>query len=258
MRMRHHKRWLAVAAVLSVISVGWILLTTEWPSLGFPLGEVEAWLRGWGAAAYLVFVLAFMVLALFPLPSTFWILLGGALFGPFTGGALSLLAATLAAIIAFMLARTWLQPWLVPRMGARSHRLRADVEAEGWRVVALTRLVPVFPFAPTNYALGLVRLPLPVFALTTVLALMPSLFAYAWLGHATREMAAGADSGVQLGLAVLAVLALLLLLPRLVRRIWLGQKTLHAEAPLTSVSPSDPGEQDPETQGEEQQGGERA
>ena len=254
MMIRHHKRSLVLAAVLFGISLAWILLTTEWPSLGFPLGELEAWLRGWGAGAYLVFVLAFMVLALFPLPSTFWILLGGALFGPFTGGALSLLAATLAAVIAFLLARTWLQPWLVPRMGPRSARLREDVEAEGWRVVALTRLVPVFPFAPTNYALGLVRLPLPVFALTTVLALIPGLFAYAWLGHATRAMASGADSGVQLGLALLAVLALLLLLPRLVRRIWLGQKTLRAETSLVS----DPGEQDSEAQSEEQQRGERA
>ncbi|WP_019593950.1 TVP38/TMEM64 family protein [Thioalkalivibrio sp. ALM2T] len=250
MRIRHHKRWLTVAAILFGVSLAWILLTTEWPSLGVPLGELEVWLLSWGPGAYLVFVLAFVVLALFPLPSTFWILLGGALFGPFTGGALSLLAATVAAVIAFMLARTWLQPWLVPRMGPRSTRLREDVEAEGWRVVALTRLVPVFPFAPTNYALGLVRLPLPVFALTTVVALIPGLFAYAWLGHATREVASGADSGVQLGLALLAVLALLLLLPRLVRRIWLGQKMLRSE--------SDPGEQDSEAQGEEQQRGERA
>ncbi|WP_019626347.1 TVP38/TMEM64 family protein [Thioalkalivibrio sp. ALJT] len=228
MGIRHYKRTLTVAGLLFAVSLVWILLTTEWSSLGLPLTELETWLRGWGAGAYVVFVLAFMVLALFPLPSTFWILLGGALFGPLTGGALSLLAATLAAIIAFMLARTWLQPWLAPRMGPRSSRLCADVEAEGWRVVALTRLVPVFPFAPTNYALGLVQLPLRVFTLSTVLALIPSLFAYAWLGHATREVASGADSGIQLGLALLAVLALLLLLPRLVRRIWLGQKLLPA------------------------------
>lgn len=179
----------------------------------------------------MVFVLAFVVLALFPLPSTFWILLGGALFGPFTGGALSLLAATIAAIIAFMLARTLLQPWLEPRLGPRSARLREDVEAEGWRVVALTRLVPVFPFAPTNYALGLVRMPLTVFTVTTLVALIPSLFAYSWLGHATREMVAGdADNRVQLGLAILAVLALLLLLPRLLRRIWQGQKSVESPA----------------------------
>ncbi|WP_018862474.1 MULTISPECIES: TVP38/TMEM64 family protein [unclassified Thioalkalivibrio] len=230
MQIHHPGRWWLLAAILLAGSLGWVALTTEWPEL-LPLQDVEAWLASWGAGAYMVFVLAFVVLALFPLPSTFWILLGGALFGPFTGGALSLLAATIAAIIAFTLARTLLQPWLEPRLGPRSARLREDVEAEGWRVVALTRLVPVFPFAPTNYALGLVRMPLTVFTVTTLVALIPSLFAYSWLGHATREMVAGdADNRVQLGLAILAVLALVLLLPRLLHRIWQGQKSVQSPA----------------------------
>lgn len=231
MQVQDTKRWWLIAAILLAGSLIWVALTTEWPELLLPLEDVEAWLASWGVGAYMVFVLAFIVLALFPLPSTFWILLGGALFGPFAGGALSLLAATIAASIAFMLARTLLQPWLEPRLGPRSARLREDVEAEGWRVVALTRLVPVFPFAPTNYALGLVRMPLAVFTVTTLVALIPSLFAYAWLGHATREMVAGdADNRVQLGLAILAVLALLLLLPRLLRRIWQGQKSVQSPA----------------------------
>lgn len=254
MWIRHHRRWLTVVALLAGMSLLWILFVPEWPSFGFQLIELETRLSRWGVVAYLAFVAAFVVLALFPLPSTFWVLLGGALFGPLLGGALSLLAATLAAVIAFTLARTWLQPWLEPRLGPRGARLREDVAAEGWRVVALTRLVPVFPFVATNYALGLVRVPLPIFALTTLVALIPSLLAYSWLGHATGELARGADSGVQLGLAALAVLALILLLPRLVRRIWRGQRALRVDCPAIS----NPGEKDPDAQREKEQGGEGA
>ena len=226
----HQKRLLLLVVLLFAASLGWILVTGRLPEVGLAVSDLEHWLRGWGFGAWVAYVLAFIVLALFPLPSTFWILLGGALFGPLAGAVLSLLAATVAAVIAFLLARTWLRPWVEPRLGPRGARLCADVEAEGWRVVALTRLVPVFPFAPTNYALGLVRLPLSVFAVTTLIALMPNLFAYAWLGHAARELANGADNRVQFALAVLAVLALLLLLPRLVRRIWQGQKALEPTA----------------------------
>ncbi len=227
MEIRHQKRWLVVAGILLVFTLVWVALATELHPDPAWFGYLERWLLGMGAGAYLAFFLLFVVLAMLPLPTTFWILLGGALFGPVAGALLSLLAATLAAVLAFWLGRTWLQPWIEPRLGPRGQRLCADVEAEGWRVVALTRLVPVFPFAPTNYALGLVRLSLPVFAATTLVALVPSLFAYAWLGHASRVLVNGAGDRVQLGLITVAVLALLLLLPRLVRRIWRGQMALR-------------------------------
>jgi uncharacterized membrane protein YdjX (TVP38/TMEM64 family) len=254
MRIRNHKRGLIVVVILAGISLLWILFVPDWPSFGSHLADLETRLSRWGVVAYLAFVAAFVLLALFPLPTTFWVLLGGALFGPLIGSALSLLAATLAAVIAFTLARTWLQPWLEPRLGPRGARLCEDAAAEGWRIIALTRLVPVFPFVATNYALGLVRVPLPIFALTTMVALIPSLLAYSWLGHATGELARGADSGVQLGLAAVAVLALVLLLPRLVRRIWLGQRALRVDSPVIS----DPGEKDSDAQREKEQGGEGA
>ena len=37
---------------------------------------------------------------------------------------------------------------------------RVLAETEGWRFVAFTRLVPLFPFNPLNYVLGLTRIPL--------------------------------------------------------------------------------------------------
>jgi uncharacterized membrane protein YdjX (TVP38/TMEM64 family) len=47
-------------------------------------------------------------------------------------------------------------------------RLIVGVEAEGWRFVALMRLVPLFPFNLMNYALGLTRISLGHYALTSL------------------------------------------------------------------------------------------
>ena len=48
------------------------------------------------------------------------------------------------------------------------------MEREGWRVVAFVRLVPVFPFNLLNYALGLTRIPLVTFTLTSFSLWLPA------------------------------------------------------------------------------------
>ncbi len=223
MNARDPRQWLVVAAILFVLTLGWLLLTGTIRPQDLRLQDLEQWLAGFGVYAPLVFALAFVVLAMLPLPSTTWILLAGALYGPVAGGFLSLAAATLAGVTAFSLSRHFLHPWVIPRLGDRGRRLCADVRAEGWRVVALTRLVPVFPYAPTNLVLGVTGIPVGIFALTTFVTLIPSLFAYAWLGHSARELANGPEGVVQAGLALVAVVAMSVLLPRFLRRLLRGQ-----------------------------------
>src|SRR5262245_38494704 len=46
-------------------------------------------------------------------------------------------------------------------------RLIDGVDKEGWRFVAFVRLVPLFPFNLSNYALGLTRIPLHQYVLAT-------------------------------------------------------------------------------------------
>jgi uncharacterized membrane protein YdjX (TVP38/TMEM64 family) len=73
-------------------------------------------------------------------------LAGGALFGPIWGTLWNLLGATLGATIAFLLARTIVRAWAVRRAGGRLRRFVDGVSAEGWRFVALMRLMPLVPF----------------------------------------------------------------------------------------------------------------
>ncbi len=97
-------------------------------------------------------------------------------------------------------------------------RLIAGVEAEGWRFVAFVRLVPLFPFNLSNYALGLTRIPLTHYVLASFAAMAPGTLAFTWLGHAGREAAAGNADAIRYGLLALALLAAIAVLPRLVSR----------------------------------------
>jgi uncharacterized membrane protein YdjX (TVP38/TMEM64 family) len=93
------------------------------------------------------------------------------------------------------------------------------VEAEGWRFVAFTRLVPLFPFFLLNYALGLTRIPFPHYVLATAVCMAPAAFAFTWLGFAGREAVAGGEGLIRTGLIALGLVAAIAFLPRLVMRL---------------------------------------
>lgn len=81
------------------------------------------------------------------LPGSVLTLAGGALFGPAWGTLYNLVGATLGATLAFLVARYLASHWVQARIesgaGGRVDRLVKGVEAEGWRFVAFTRMVPL-------------------------------------------------------------------------------------------------------------------
>src|SRR5215467_10485123 len=114
---------------------------------------IENAIRGlgpWGPAAHVVLFAFGTVLFV---PGALFGLAGGVLFGPVWGTILNLAGATLGATAAFLVGRYLAGDWVRRRAGARLERLIAGVEAEGWRFIAFVRLVPLFPFNLSNYAL---------------------------------------------------------------------------------------------------------
>ena len=183
------------------------------------LGSLDAWLSAlglWAPVAYLGLYAAGTIIFL---PGALFALAGGALFGPIWGTILNLAGATIGASLAFLIARYIAGGWVERRAGGRVKRLVEGVEAEGWRFVAFVRLVPLFPFNLTNYALGLTRIGFVPYVVTSLICMAPGAVAYTWLGHAGREALAGDASAIRYGLLALGLLAAIAFLPRLVRRL---------------------------------------
>ena len=168
------------------------------------------------------FVASFALATVLFLPGSVFGLAGGALFGPVWGTVWNLTGATLGATFAFLIARYVASDWVARRAAGRLKQLIEGVEAEGWRFVALTRLVPLVPFNLLNYALGLTRIRLADYAIATLVCMAPGAAAYAWLGYAGREAAAGNRQALSYGLLGLALLAVVIFVPRLVRRMSSG------------------------------------
>jgi uncharacterized membrane protein YdjX (TVP38/TMEM64 family)/rhodanese-related sulfurtransferase len=183
------------------------------------LATLNAWVDWLGVWAPLGYVALFALATVAFAPGVIFGLAGGALFGPLWGTVWNLLGATLGATLSLLIARYIAGDWVERKAGGRLKRLIDGVEAEGWRFVAFVRLVPLFPFNLSNYVLGLTRIPLRHFVLTSLVCMASGTIAYTLLGHAGRGVLAGEASAIQYGLFGLGLFAAIALLPRMFRRM---------------------------------------
>jgi uncharacterized membrane protein YdjX (TVP38/TMEM64 family)/rhodanese-related sulfurtransferase len=203
-----------VLALLAVAVIGALHARNQ-----FDFEALVAGLRDLDVWAPAAFVAAFALATVLFVPGSLFGLAGGALFGPAWGTVLNLAGATLGATFAFLAARYLASDWVARRTAGRLKRVIDGVEAEGWRFVAFTRLVPLVPFNALNYALGLTRIPLALYVFTSAICMVPGALVFTYLGYAGREAAAGGEDALQKGMIALALLGGVLFLPGLVRRM---------------------------------------
>jgi uncharacterized membrane protein YdjX (TVP38/TMEM64 family)/rhodanese-related sulfurtransferase len=210
--IRRHSR--LVLLLLVAVAIAAVALNREKidPAL------LDAWLEGLGKLAPLAYVALYALGTVLFAPGSLFALAGGAMFGPVLGTLLNLTGATIGAGIAFLIARYIAGDWVADKAGGRLKRMIQGVEAEGWRFVAFVRLVPLFPFNLTNYALGLTRIPFLSYVFTSFVTMAPGALAYTWLGYAGREALSGDSSAIRYGLLALGLLAAIAVLPRLIKR----------------------------------------
>jgi uncharacterized membrane protein YdjX (TVP38/TMEM64 family) len=182
------------------------------------IDSVTTWVAQAGWIAPLVFIAGYAIAAVFFLPGLVFTLAGGALFGPVYGTLYNLTGATLGATLAFLTARYLTHDWVAQRAGGRLQQLVAGVEREGWRFVAFVRLVPLFPYNLLNYALGLTRIRLSHYIITSFIFMAPAGAAYTYLGYAGRELAGEGEGVVRKALLAIAAIATVAFMSRLLSR----------------------------------------
>ena len=121
---------------------------------------------------------------------------------------------------AFGIGRTLAHDLVERRLGGepRFRALSEAVNRKGWRIVALARLTPVFPFSVGNYGFGLTRMRAWDYFFASMLGTLPSNAVYVYLGAATGGLLAGSDRArtpaewalLALGLAATVVLTVML------------------------------------------------
>jgi uncharacterized membrane protein YdjX (TVP38/TMEM64 family) len=148
------------------------------------LDRLRDWIDGFGAVAPIVFIAIYVVATVAFLPGAPLSLLAGLVFGPVFGTLWAVIGATIGATLSFLVgryaARGLVEGWTANN--ERVKRLDEGVERQGWRMLLITRLVPVFPFNLQNYAYGITRIGLGTYVLLTAVCIIPGAAVYTFAG----------------------------------------------------------------------------
>ncbi len=150
------------------------------------------WVRSLGALGVALYTIIYILAAVLMFPASLLTLAAGFLYGPVWGTLLVSPTSVAASTVAFLLGRSVARKWIKRRIeqNARFSAVDTAVGANGFRVVLLLRLSPIFPFTLLNYALGLTRVRLRDFILASFLGMLPGTFLYVYLGSSVANLAA--------------------------------------------------------------------
>ncbi len=213
-----NKLWKSLLLLLITAGITLVVINRE----QLDASIIQNWIEQSGNAAPLLFMALYIVGTVFFFPGALLTLLGGALFGPVLGTLYNLTAATIGAMLSFLVARYLASDWVEKKTGGRLKQLMNGVENEGWRFVAFTRLVPLFPFNLLNYGLGLTKIKFSHYSIASYIFMLPGATAYTYLGYIGKEAATGGDGLIQKAMLALALLGLVAFLPRLVGSVRRG------------------------------------
>lgn len=180
------KKWLAYSLVAVAIASVLLWLYAFGGAQYFTLDGMVALIKqieGYGILVPIVYVFMYWISCIFFLPGLPITLIGGLIFGPVKGTLLISFASTTGATLSFLVARTIGRGYIEKKFSnsATFKKIDQGVKDNGWRMLMITRLIPLFPFNVQNYIYGLTDIKLSTYMLVSWLCMLPGTIAYAVL-----------------------------------------------------------------------------
>ncbi|MHC4153432.1 MAG: TVP38/TMEM64 family protein [Planctomycetota bacterium] len=223
---RHTTRVIKIIIILVVIAT--LVVAAKLFDLKQLFRDALAWISGLGPLGPLIFIGLYILICVLLLPGSIPTLGAGVLFGVVKGSVAVSIGSTLGATCAFLIGRYLARNWVSGKI-AGNEKFRAIDEAvarEGWKIVLLTRLSPIFPFNLLNYAFGLTKVSLKHYFVASWVGMIPGTIMYVYIGSlagdlaklGTGERTRTAGEWILYGVGLLATLVVTVFVTRIARK----------------------------------------
>src|SRR3954452_10886633 len=148
------------------------------------LADIQQHVMRWGAWSAICYPVLYACCNVLLLPGGVLSVGAGFFFGLWWGFFIALAGNVSGAAISFFISRTIGRQWLKRRLlrNPTMSALEPAVEREGWKIILLSQLHPLFPTSLLNYLYGLTRIRFRTCMLWVAIGQAPGLFLYSYLG----------------------------------------------------------------------------
>lgn len=168
---------------LAIVGIALFLVSRIFPLADF-VAAVQHQVMEWGAWSAICYPLLYACCNVLLLPGGVLSIGGGFFFGLWWGFLIVLVGNVGGAAISFFISRWIGRRWLRRRLlrNATIGAIEPAVEREGWKIILLSQLHPLFPTSLVNYLYGLTTIRFKTCMLWVAVGQAPGLFLYAYLG----------------------------------------------------------------------------
>jgi len=222
------RKWLLYIGGAIVLISAWIVGFKYFDGQEL-LKQAIDWVGQLGPWGPIIFIAIYIAATVLFIPGSVLTLGAGAVFGVVWGSIYVSIASTLGATCAFLVGRYLARDAIARKIEGNERFAAIDkaVAGEGWKIVGLTRLSPVFPFTLLNYAFGLTRVKLGHYMLASWIGMMPGTIMYVYLGSlaqaATGDRTRTTGEWVLYGVGLLATVVVTVFVTRVAKKA-LAQK----------------------------------
>lgn len=174
--------YLQLAGICGIV-VAVIFLSRIFPIVDL-IGGAQQRMLQWGKWGGLAYPFLFALCNVLLLPGGILCVGAGFFFGLWWGLLIVFVGNAVAAAISFAFSRWLAAHWFRQRFAQNAilRALEPAVEKEGWKIIFLSQLHPLFPTSLLNYLYGLTRIPFHTYMLWVSIGRAPGLFLYVYLG----------------------------------------------------------------------------
>ena len=194
--MRQQVKPISLAVMVVGMLVAVVLLpVAEWLTLGI------TWVETHPTLAWIAYVATYIVATVLVIPASILTLAAGFVFGLPLGVVLVSIGSVLGASAAFLVGRFFARDWVAKRIASlpRFRALDQATRHEGFVIVFLTRLSPLFPFNLINYGLALTSVRFKDYFLASWIGMLPATILYVYIGSVAKDLTELTSGGVQGG-----------------------------------------------------------
>ena len=185
-RNKYNKLLKYTLSGLIVIALSFIIYTIF--SMDIDAKDIQAYVSSFGKLAPVIYIIMFALVPLTLFPDSVLAIGGGLIFGLIKGYIYTVIGALIGATLSFYISRKLGRDFVKKLTGKKLDNVETMINSNGFFIVFMLRLIPLFPFDIISYGAGLTSAKYKDFILATFLGTIPGILVFTNIGAQSVNM----------------------------------------------------------------------